>query len=148
AKVAEHLNKSISVYGLSPYGMNNNALGNSASFKLPSGVIKGYIDVIQLGSADVQFKGWACSEGVYASVGVHVYVVEANGAKTFVGSSRATLANESAVNGICKNGYGNNRYSVSIPKSKLSAHRGKKVMIYGISPVGLSNNSLSRSGIL
>jgi hypothetical protein len=141
-----HHGKQIVVYGISPYKLNNNALSNSGAYSLPQGQIDGFIDGAVTSGTNLAVSGWSCAKGSNLNVNVHIYVADAAGTKTMVASGLANLTSEPAIASACENTAGNNRYKVYIPLENLKPHKGKRISVYGISPYGMKNELLHRSG--
>ncbi|MEY4066624.1 MAG: hypothetical protein RIR26_2832 [Pseudomonadota bacterium] len=91
-----------------------------------------------------QIQGWACQKSLSQSILVHVYLGGSAGIGVFAGEFSANLTSDSGVSALC--GTSGIAHRFVIPISTMSAHAGKSIFIHGISPTGLENKAITRSG--
>jgi len=82
--------------------------------------------------------GWACSSGSNGSIDVHVYADDG----TLIGSSSANQASETQIANSCQASGAAYRFRVPISLTQRHQLGGKRINVYGISPVGSSHNKL------
>jgi len=114
----------------------------NVAVQVQESVIKGNIDGIS-GNA---IKGWACSTRLNQSITIHLYAGGSAGVGTAVGAFSANLASEAAVATSCQASGTAYRFSIPITDAMVVQHGGKGIYIHGISPVGASNLTISKSG--
>ncbi len=97
-------------------------------------------------------SGWACQQGVHASIAVHVYVDRSaydHPPGTRVAIGMADQASEPAVNQACQDGSGRHRFRVNLPSSVFAGGEPHKLFVHGIRPAGDGENSaVSGSNVL
>lgn len=104
--------------------------------------VTGYVDGLSAGD----ISGWACSTKINSSIDVHLYLGGPYGTGTGIGSYRADLASEAAVASACQASGTAYRFRIPVTSEMVLNHGGKTIYVYGISPVGASNNLLGNSG--
>jgi len=112
----------------------------------PGKDFKGYIDGVFLVGGKYRVTGWACHMGWTGAMDVHLYVGGSAGSGSLVKGATANKGSEAAVAAECQAG-GNHRFSIPLTSGELAAHKGKKVFVHGISPVGKPNKILTQSGV-
>jgi RHS repeat-associated protein len=91
-------------------------------------------------------RGWTCSTGIDAPIGVHVYVGAPGGAGgQHVTSGTADEVGEPEIATACATG-GRHRFSIPLTKEQRLQYGGGSIHAHGISPVGGTNTLLGRSG--
>ncbi len=139
--------RSVVVHGISPVGRANDVIGRSGEMSLPIRAPSDIVGVIDQVSASGLISGWACARGINQSVPVHVYVGGgAGGGGTIFAVVNADQASEPGVAQNCEAGGTNYRFSLQASADQIAAHGSKTVYVYGISPVGRDNLSLTNSG--
>lgn len=124
----------------------------AANAQSPSpGRIIGHIDGVAVDDGGAHVRGWACQQGRPESIAVHIY---ANGGAygaakgTFVLASKADLADEPAVDKVCKDTTGGkHRFDIPLPGASLLKFHGMPLYVHGIRVVGnVENAAISGSG--
>jgi hypothetical protein len=96
--------------------------------------------------------GWACQEGIDASIDVHIYADRSTydtNKGTFVLAGHANLESEPAVDHVCHTHDGKHRFQIELPNDVLKAFQGRKLYVYGIREQdGVENAAISGSGEL
>lgn len=113
----------------------------------PSHYIHGYIDNFSErpdGGFDLQ--GWACARGIEESIPLHVYLNGPAGKGKFVKAAMAQIQNEQAVSNECQTQSSAHRFSIPFSREEVLIFNNMSVYVHGISPVGLTNSTLQRSG--
>lgn len=113
----------------------------------PSNYIHGYIDNFSErpdGGFDLQ--GWACARGIEESIALHVYLNGPAGKGKFVKAAVAQNANEQAVSNECQTQSTAHRFSIPFSREEVLIFNNMSVHVHGISPVGLANSTIQRSG--
>lgn len=118
---------------------------NSVVVTVVPTVVTGNIDSV---SADGWITGWACSTYRTDSINVDLYLGGPYGSGTGIGRYLANQTSEPAVTSACKVGSGAFRFSIPLSEAQRLQYAGQRIYIYGISPVGASNNLLGASGNL
>lgn len=109
--------------------------------------IRGQVDGVVIDSNDnAVINGWACSTGLTQSIQVQVYVGGPSGRGALMGVYGANQASEPAVATECGVSNGSFRFSIPLSATVRSDHVEEKIYIYGLSPVGNSNDELGNSG--
>lgn len=138
--------KVLQVYGVSPRGTaSNQALGNTGVFAIPKATIIGDVATVSNDNGNFAVQGWACSVGVNSPTTVHAYAGGPAGAGTYIGQATGTLIPNEDVKAACQ-GQGAYWFVLPLDINVLQAHGGKPIYVHGISPAGLDNLLLSRSG--
>lgn len=138
--------KVLQVYGVSPRGTaSNQALGNTGVFAIPNATIIGDVATVSNDNGNFAVQGWACSVGVNLPTTVHAYAGGPAGAGTYIGQATGTLIPNEDVKAACQ-GQGAYWFALPLDINVLQAHGGKPIYVHGISPAGLDNLLLSRSG--
>ncbi|MBY0384343.1 DUF3011 domain-containing protein [bacterium] len=139
---------------VSVFGVANNSANTLYSVKkshtvdIPVMPITGNIDRVTNSGTQTVIEGWACQQGVHASIDVHVYVGGAAGQGQMIAMGKASNTAETAVSTACKTTGVPHRFSVSIAATTANAHVGKKIFVHGISLIkGNPNALISRAGV-
>lgn len=108
-------------------------------------------------SYDYQHKqfyvsGWACQQGIHASIAVHIYVDRSAYDRppgTRVAMGMADKESEPAVNQACQDNGSKHRFLIDLPPSVFASGEPRKLFTHGIRPAGNGENSaVSGSGVL
>jgi hypothetical protein len=111
------------------------------------GRVLGRLDDIVSSNGAPMLQGWACGRAVDAPITVHLYVGGPAGVGDIVGGYEASGASEPAVASAC--GARGASYRFLIPMAPLhDSHAGRPIFVHGISPTGMPNDLLGRSGEL
>ncbi|WP_158543321.1 hypothetical protein [Dyella psychrodurans] len=130
--------------GTSYVYLGNKLIGRNERYE---SAIRGQIDGVAIDSNDnAVLHGWACSSGLTQSIQVHMYLGGPAGRGTFIGGYSANQASEPAVASECRVSSGSFRFSIPLSATVRSDHVDEKIYVYGISPVGNSNDELGNSG--
>lgn len=111
------------------------------AYNEPNFGVIGYIDGV-VGASTL--NGWACAKYNAKSIYVHLYAGGPAGQGTYAGYTLANLTSEAAVGTACKTSFTKYRFAIPV------ANRfpvGTALYVYGISPVGGTNNLLTGSGM-
>ncbi|MBO9748786.1 hypothetical protein J7431_16420 [Xanthomonas phaseoli pv. dieffenbachiae] len=128
---------------------NNGNTGNSqaVSVSITQSVIRGSIDGLsRVGDGSYKILGWACSSGWAPSIGVHLYAGGEWQSGTFIVAATSNLASEPAVASACQTSGSAYRFAIPISDTVRASHPEQAIFIYGLSPVGGSNDLLGNSG--
>lgn len=109
-------------------------------------LVVGAIDGIQTFEGQQFITGWSCTVTVTAPVFVHLYVGDQAGRGTFISSTLANLASETAVGEACRNNSQASRFRIPITSTMMEKHAYSPIFVYGISNIGLTNNALEKNG--
>ena len=143
ATMQQHAGKLIYVYSISPTDGTNALLASSGTYKVPAPItITGVVDGVTSANA---VYGWSCEKKNPSSINVHLYVGGPQG--TYIGSYLANKASSAAVATECQSTGTTYRYSIPLSSATMTAHAGKLIYVYGISPTpGGTNALLTKSG--
>lgn len=108
--------------------------------------ITGLIDGLAYGSGRYHIVGWGCSVGLNDPINVHVYVHDGS-RQIALGAVLANGESEPQVAAACGAFGSHYRFRIPISDSWIASHANRPIHIYGISPYGLANNPLGRSGV-
>ncbi|WP_240308161.1 Ig-like domain-containing protein, partial [Xanthomonas vasicola] len=128
---------------------NNGNTGNSpaVAVSIAQSVIHGIVDgVAKTGDGSYTIGGWACSSGWAPSIGVHLYAGGEWQTGTLVATATANLASEPAVASACQTTGGAYRFSIPLSDATRTSYPDQAIFVYGLSPVGGSNDLLANSG--
>jgi hypothetical protein len=106
--------------------------------------VKGWVDDLVLVPHQFTLRGWSCATGLPNSMDVHVYAGDYPSNLQFVKAATANLLNEPAVTEFCGGAGANYRFEIPFTRAEVSAHQGKPLHVFGISPVGGANPVLGR----
>jgi hypothetical protein len=142
--------QAIYVHGISPIGLSNYLLGNSAAFTVPSvdRSVTGFISGVVLENQQYYLRGWACAKTNPGSIDVHLYAGGPVGAGTFVTSATANQSSNPATTSTCNTGGTTYGLSILLSLAIRQQFGGQTMFVYGISPFGLTNSLIDNSGNL
>lgn len=148
AQRVAHQGKSLFVRALPiALGKERKVLTSTGVLTLTKFAVKGTIDRVVTSGADVYVEGWACDWGREKQISIHIFAGGHSGVGQMIGSTMANATSEAAVATACadvsKLGH---RYRWKVPAAVLSAHKGKKIHIHGISLSNNNNLVIGRSG--
>ncbi|MHB1056510.1 MAG: DUF4329 domain-containing protein [Rhodanobacter sp.] len=116
---------------------------SDVTINVRNSVVKGNVDGVS--SAEL-IRGWACSTYLPQSINVDLYLGGPYGTGVGIGRYLANKSNEAAVASACSVSGGNYRFEIPLTDAQRVQYGGKTIYIYGISPIGATNNLLAASG--
>jgi RHS repeat-associated protein len=123
--------------------LGNSRWTSTSTITVRNSIVLGNVDGVSSGGI---ITGWSCSSYLPQSISVDLYLGGHYGTGTYVGRYAANQSSEAAVASACSVGSGSYRYRIALSDTQRIQYGGKTIYIYGISPVGGSNNLLGGSG--
>lgn len=141
--------KSLYLYGLSPVGAGDTAIGNSGNLTLPdpAGTMTGKVEGLFTSDGQNYVTGWACAYGAPDSIAVHYYGGGPAGSGQLVDGYMANLPSEPAVGAACGDATNSpHRFMIPLAEAIQDGLIGQGIYLHGISPSGQPNLLIQGSG--
>lgn len=146
-QIKKHAGKTLRLAVVVPTGGSKWINASPRMPSLPSGYngVTGRVDELVVDSNNVTLRGWACAKGTGQSILVDVYSSSLFSPLRIVKSVRADFLSEPALQAQCADTSSAHRFEISFTRAEVQNHQNKSLYVFGISPVGGTNDELPRA---
>ena len=141
--------RKITVHARSPLGSSGDrALPNPADLHVPTAQVEGaLLGVTRDDHWNYFLEGWACSVGVSASIGVHLYLGGPSGQGIYALEAMANQPASPDISHACESDSAHHRFRIPLDKGLRAAYGSRSLNVHGMAVVaGQSNRLLAHSG--